>query len=119
MSRSSNRIRSSVQDELDAASRAAAGGQAELAFRHLERAHVLGQAATLDHVRVHGRMFLWAIRYRKAGEAFGQIWRILAAALLTGFGWVPQGNTGGANVSGLRPMPVPPDLQRILDTQRR
>jgi hypothetical protein len=28
--------------------------------------------------------------------------------------WVPAGNTGGANVSALRRMPVPPDLERIL-----
>jgi hypothetical protein len=32
---------------------------------------------------------------------------------------VPVGNTGGANVSATRPMPVPPDLQAILDADRR
>ena len=119
MPRFARRIRSSVRFELDAASRADARGEAELAFRHLERAHVLGQAATVEHVRVHGRMFLWATRHRKAGEALGQLWRLLAAALKTGFGWVPKGNTGGTNVSGLRRMPVAPDLQRILDAARR
>jgi hypothetical protein len=119
MPRFAHRIRPDVRLELDAARRAEAHGDAELAFRHLERAHVLGQAATVEHVRVHGQMFLWAMRHRKAGEALGQLWRIVAAALKTGFGWVPQGNTGGSNVSGLRRMPVPPDLQRILDAARR
>ena len=33
--------------------------------------------------------------------------------------WVPAGNTGGANVSAMRPMPVPPDLQALLDSVRR
>lgn len=119
MSRFARRIRPRVRLELDAADCAEARGEPQLAFRHLERAHVLGQAATVEHVRVHLRMFLWALRHRKPGEAFGQLWRIVAAALKTGFGWVPQGNTGGADVSGLRPMAIPPDLQSILDDARR
>ncbi len=119
MSRFASRIRSSVQLELDAARRAEADGKATLAFRHLERAHVLGQAATVEHVRAHWHMFLWATRQRKAGEAGGQLWRLLGASLKTGLGWVPMGNTGGTNVSGFRRMPIPPDLQRILDTARQ
>ncbi|WP_341891665.1 DUF3703 domain-containing protein [Variovorax sp. YR752] len=119
MSRFARRIRSSVQFELDAARLAQAQGDAAAAFAHLERAHVLGQAATVEHVRVHWRMFRWAAHHRKPGEAVGQLWRLAAAALMTGIGWLPEGNTGGANVSGMRPMPVPPDLQQILDAARR
>jgi Protein of unknown function (DUF3703) len=118
MSRFARRIRPSVRFELDAAARAEAQGDPARAFGHLERAHVLGQAATVEHVRVHLRMFLWALRHRKPGEALGQLWRTPAAALMTGFGWVPQGNTGGAGVSGLRRMAIPPDLQRLLDDAR-
>lgn len=113
------RIHSSVQFELDAANRADARGQEEVAFRHLERAHVLGQAVIVEHVRVHWHMLLWAIRHRKPGEARGQAWRLIAAALMTGIGWLPEGNTGGTNVSGFRRMPVPPDLQRVIDAARR
>ena len=29
-------------------------------------------------------------------------------------GWVPKGNTGGANVSALKPMPLPSDLSELL-----
>jgi hypothetical protein len=115
MTRFARRIRSSVQCELDAASDADARGEAQVAFRHLERAHVLGQAATVEHVRVHWRMFLWATRYCKVGEALGQSWRLVAAAAMTGIGRLPAGNTGGADVSGFRPMPIPPDLQRAID----
>jgi len=118
MSRFAHRIRPSVQSELDAAVQAEARGEIELAFGHLERAHVLGQAATVEHVRVHWRMFLWATRRRKPGEAAAQCWRMFAAALLTGIGLLPTGNTGGANVGSLRRMPVPPDLQQAIDSAR-
>ena len=73
MSRFTRRIRPHVQFELDAASRAEARGEPQAAFAHLERAHVLGQAATVEHVRVHGRMFRWALRHRKPREALGQV----------------------------------------------
>jgi hypothetical protein len=119
MSRFAHRIRASVQAELDAAHAAESRGEAALAFRHLERAHVLGQAATAEHVRVHWQMFLWAARQRKPAEAAGQLWRVVAAALLTGLGWVPEGNTGGADASPLRRLPIPDDLQRLIDAARR
>lgn len=119
MARFARRIHPFVRHELDAARRAENRGEPDLAFRYLERAHVLGQSATLDHVGVHGRMLLWALRHRKAGEAVGQLWRLVAAALKTGLGWVPTGNTGGSNVSGLRRMPIPADLQCLLDAARR
>jgi hypothetical protein len=55
---------------------------------------------------------------RDGREVFGQLTRIVAAALFSRL-WVPVGNTGGANVSAVKPMPVPPDLQAILDQDRR
>lgn len=80
---------------------------------------MLGQAATVEHLRVHWRMFLWARRHRKPGEAAGQLWRLLAAAVVTGFGWFPEGNTGGSNVSGFRRLLIAPDLQRVIDAARK
>lgn len=107
-----------VRVELDAASAAEQRGDADAAFHHLERAHVLGQPFTGWHVRVHGRMLRWGWRQRRVGEVVGQLWRVVAAALFTPAGFVPRGNTGGANVSGLRPMPIPADLQRAIDAAR-
>lgn len=52
------------------------------------------QAATAEHVRVHWRMLLWAMHNHKPSEASGQAWRLITAALMTGFGWLPEGNTG-------------------------
>lgn len=113
------RIRSAVQAELDAATRADERGEADTSFRFLERAHVLGQSSTLLHVHVHWLMLRWAIRQRRKAEAAGQLLRIVAAACKTAIGWVPRGNTGGANVNPLRRMPIPVDLQQQLDDARR
>jgi hypothetical protein len=119
MSRFTRRICTAVQLELDAARDADVNGDPGRAFHHLERAHVLGQASTVEHVRVHWRMFTWGLRQRKPREVAGQVWRLIGAVLVTGIGWLPEGNTGGANVSGLRPMPVPDDLQRLIDAARQ
>jgi hypothetical protein len=113
----SRRIRPHVDHELHAAALAERGGRADAAFAHLERAHVLGQASTVHHVRAHLHMLGWAWRQTRCRELFGQLLRIVGAATKTVL-WVPQGNTGGANVSAFRPMPIPPDLARTLDAAR-
>lgn len=89
-----------------------------ISFRHLERAHILSQYSTRDHVRVHLAMLRWARAQRDLREMIGQIVRIIGAATKTAFGLVPVGNTGGANVSLVRPMPVPEDLAAIIARHR-
>lgn len=108
------RIRPHVQAELDAATRASRSGHAADAFAHLERAHVLGQASTVLHVRAHWHMFAWGWRQRAVRECAGQVLRLVGAATKTVFGLVPAGNTGGSNVSPFRPLPVAPDLAAVL-----
>ena len=110
------RIRPFVARELAAAAGTALPAES---FRHLERAHVQGQSATGEHVRVHAHMLRWALRHRDWGEAYGQSWRMVGAALFTAFGGVPVGNTGGTNVSPFTPMPIAPDLAALIDTARR
>lgn len=112
-------VRPFVRAELDAARRARAQHDAAGEFVCLERAHVLAQSDTMQHVRVHAAMLLWGMRQRRVGEIFGQLVRIAGAATKTMVGLVPRGNTGGTDVSAFRRMPVPPDLQRILDTARQ
>ena len=112
------RIRPHVDAELARADDLLARGDAASAFRHLERAHVLGQASTREHLRVHWRMLLWGVQRRAPREIAGQITRILGAATKTFAGWVPAGNTGGAGVSPLRPMPVPEDLAALIASAR-
>src|SRR5688572_1980505 len=87
-------------------------------FRHLERAHVLGQGDTFDHTRVHWRMLKVGWKRRDAREIFGQIIRIIGAATKTPMGIYPKGNTGGSDVYFFKSMPIPDDLQAILDDSR-
>jgi Protein of unknown function (DUF3703) len=103
-------IKPQVDAELRAATLAERSRDFEASFHHLERAHVFGQISTIQHVRVHVRMFFWAIRRLDAHEAVGQLLRIVGATTKTAFGLVPHGNTGGAKVSPFRPMPIPDDL---------
>lgn len=89
-------------------------GNHQAAFAHLERAHILGQRHTWLHFKTHAAMFLLGWRLRSMGELLGQPPRMLAALLFSRI-WVPVGNTGGANVSAFKPMPIPADLRALLD----
>lgn len=107
-------IRPFVSTELDEAWRALRQGTRTASFHHLERAHVLGQSSTYQHVRVHLHMLVWGLRVRDFREVAGQLLRIVGAATKTPFGMVPSGNTGGSDVSPFRPMPVSPELAQII-----
>jgi|TARA_B110000238_G_C15943047_1_gene359843 hypothetical protein len=63
-------------------------------------------------------MLLWALRNLKLKEIFGQTFRIISAATKTFFGLVPQGNTGGTNVSPFKVMPIKPEHQLIIDNAK-
>ncbi len=113
-----NRIRAYVEIELQAAQAAERSGDSLGAFLHLERAHVLGQKSTVQHVRVHMRMLLWGLRHRKPREVIGQLTRLIGAATKTWIGLIPQGNTGGANVSAFKSMAIPDDLAHLIAVAR-
>lgn len=117
-SRFRQRIRRDVQQELNAASSKEQRGEPKMAFSHLERAHILGQSITAEHVRVHWAMFLWGWRQRSLRECFGQTFRIIGALTKTAIGWVPAGNSGGANVSPFKQMPIPHDLKQQMESAR-
>ena len=82
-----SRIRPFVDAELDDARRMRRSRDERAEFRHLERAHVLGQASTIEHVRVHALMFAWAVaavgflrRSEREGDALSG-WLAIAAVL--------------------------------------
>lgn len=114
MSSFSQRIRPHVERELSEAWERETQGDHAAAFLHLERAHILGQSSTREHVRTHVRMLLWGVRQRKPREVAGQALRIIGAATKTAFGFVPEGNTGGTNVSAFKRLPIPDDLARLI-----
>jgi hypothetical protein len=106
-------LREAFEAELKAAHAAAAASDALTAWSRLERAHILGQRSTHAHVRAHLEMLRFAWRRRDSREIVGQITRIIGASLFSRI-WIPEGNTGGSNVSAFRSMPIPEDLQGLL-----
>ena len=107
------KLREALTRELTTARQLELRGEFGAAFAHLERAHILSQRYALAHAGVHLRMLRVGWKRRDAREVVGQVTRTLAALLFSRL-WVPLGNTGGASVSALRPMPLPDDLRSLL-----
>lgn len=107
-------LRRAYDAEMTAATSRYDAGDLQLAFAHLERAHILGQSFSIAHARTHWWMLKVGLRNRDIVEILGQIPRILGAFLFSRI-WVPIGNTGGARVPPFRSMPVPHELQVLLD----
>jgi hypothetical protein len=102
------------RSEVADASTARAHRDARTEWAHLERAHILSQPMALRHVRTHASMLSYALRQHDSREVLGQIFRLGVAAPGSWTGRYPIGNTGGANVSAFRPMPIPDDLLSLL-----
>jgi len=90
----------------------------EDAFRHLERAHVLGQTFVRWHVVAHWLMLKVALHRGDLSAALGQAIRIVLGAIGSAVGRVPIGNTGGSNVNMFRQMPIAPDLKAAMQNDR-
>ncbi|MCW9029506.1 MAG: DUF3703 domain-containing protein [Kangiella sp.] len=85
-------------------------GNLDLSFYHFERAHILSQPFYGRHVKSHWWMFRVGVNRLDLREIAGQIIRIIGSAGSL-IGKYPVGNTGGANVSPFKPMPIPEDLR--------
>lgn len=107
-------LRRAYDAEMTTAARLYDTGNLPLAFSHLERAHILGQSFSIAHARTHWWMLKVGLRNRDVVEIMGQIPRILGALFFSRI-WVPIGNTGGARVPPFTPMPIPHELQALLD----
>jgi hypothetical protein len=88
-------------------------------WQHLERAHILSQPMAGAHLRTHVAMLGSAVRRRDVHEFFGQLFRLVVAGPGSLTGRYPVGNTGGANVSAFKPMPIPEDLRAALAVARK
>ncbi|CBW27278.1 putative membrane protein [Halobacteriovorax marinus SJ] len=87
----------------------------DLSFKHLERAHVLGQMNVIAHTRAHIWMFKVALKRKDFAEMFAQSIRIPSGIVGSFLGVVPLGNTGGGNVSAIKPMDISEDLRSPLE----
>ena len=108
-------LRERWAEERTAARAARQRNDVEGEWGQLERAHVLSQPMAVPHVRTHVAMLGYGLRRRDRREIVGQLVRLVVAAPGTWTGRYPVGNTGGANVSALKPMPIPDDLQAVLN----
>ncbi len=109
-------IKVAISNELRRADEAAGRQELARAWRHLERAHVLSQRYAWEHVVVHARMLLFAVTRGDHREVLGQLVRVTLAAPASWLGRAPIGNTGGADVGILTPLPLPDDLRTLLES---
>lgn len=111
-------LKAAFDREMDTAKKAFAAQSWDQSFAHLERAHILGQRYFLTHIMTHWWMLRVALKKTDRREIRGQLMRMVAVVPGYLFGWVPKGNTGGANVSALKPMKLPDDLAPLLNDYR-
>lgn len=109
-------LKSYFKKELIEAENTFSKGYFQQSWRHLERAHILGQPYPIAHSFVHWKMLLFGIKTKSTKEIIGQIPRLLVGGLKSFVGKIPKGNTGGSNVSPLQPMEIPEDLILIFKT---
>ncbi len=83
------------------------------AYYHFENAHILGQKHIWRHTISHYWMFVFGIKTKNSIEIIGQIFRIFASIIFTLI-WVPKGNTGGTNISPIKPIPIRKELQKYF-----
>ncbi|MDK1287565.1 DUF3703 domain-containing protein [Pseudoalteromonas umbrosa] len=83
-------------------------------FKSLERAHILGQQSVVRHTKSHWWMLKVGVKLADKKEVLGQILRVFAAIIFSRI-WVPKGNTGGANVSAFKSMPIPEEFKALLN----
>ena len=107
-------LKAAFDAELHSARQALASDDLDSAVSHFERAHVLGQWYVRTHTLAHLGLLRIGWRRRDLREIVGQLLRIPGGMLGSALGRVPRGNTGGANVSAFREMPIPPDLRDLL-----
>lgn len=113
-----NTQRLPFEAEMAIADRLIRSGRLDLAFCHLERAHVLGQRWVLPHVRSHWRMMEIGVRRWSPWQVWGQAVRIVLGALGSAVGVVPHGNTGGTNLSMFKRLPIAEDLAALMQQER-
>ena len=107
-------IRHAWASEHTAAHQARTAGDPAGEWSHLERAHILSQPLAVAHVRTHLAMLGYGIRHHDRREITGQLARLVVAGPGSALRRYPLGNTGGADVSAVTPMPIPADLRALL-----
>jgi len=93
-------------------------GNLQIAWRHLERAHILGQRYPVAHTYVHWKMLQFGFKIKSVKEILGQITRLIFGGVKSFVGHVPVGNPGGSNVPPLKSFPIEKELLEIFEKAR-
>lgn len=109
-----DRLKTHYKNELDYYREELGKGNLQVAWRHLERAHILGQSYPYQHSEVHWMMLRFGLMLKNPKEVLGQIPRLLVGGVKSFVGIIPVGNTGGANVPPLGSMEIPEDLKDLM-----
>lgn len=102
------------ESELDKYRIEYSNGNLQGAWRHLERAHIIGQRYPYAHSYVHWKMLQFGFRIKSGKEILGQIPRLIVGGVKSFVGKIPIGNPGGANVPPLKPFQIEKELQDIF-----
>ncbi len=102
------------EEELKNYQAAFTNGHLRNAWRHLERAHIIGQRYPMTHNLVHWKMLQFGFKIKDVNEIVGQLPRLLFGGIKSFVGKVPIGNPGGANVPPLKSFPIEKELQVIF-----
>jgi|SRR5690554_1695339 len=89
-------------------------GNLEIAWIHLERAHIIGQKYPFSHTFVHWKMLQFGLKIKSRKEIIGQFPRLIFGGVKSFVGKIPIGNPGGANVPPLKSFPIEKELQDIF-----
>lgn len=114
-----NSLRVFYLNELDLYRSSMQDGDLSQAWYYLERSHILGQSYPFEHTYSHWLMLKFGFRQQNIKEIFGQLIRLLIGGWKSFIDHVPLGNTGGSNVTPLKKMQLPEDLEYILKTHKR
>jgi hypothetical protein len=91
---------------------------ANQAWLYLEAAHVVGQLHIRPHLQTHPQMFNLSARTRDWPETVGQLFRLVLVPLGHLSGRLPLGNPGRSKVSAFKPLPVRPELAKLIAPAR-
>lgn len=107
-------VREHFKLELSLARLAEKSSDFKIAWKHLARAHILGQYFAGPHLLTHILMFRLGFKTHNLSEILGQIPRLLLAAPGSWTKRAPIGNTGLSDVGIFHPLEIPDDLKQIL-----
>jgi hypothetical protein len=100
--------------ELEIYKREMSDDNLQLAWRQLERIHIIGQPWFVQHTYSHWLMLRFGIKVKNKKEILGQLPRLLLGGIKSFVGKIPTGNTGGANVPPLRVMEISDEIKKMM-----